>query len=689
MVDACFLIKPLFWGFLIYISIHQGVAQTISGKVFDAENKQALKHVTVFIPNTEARAQTAEDGTFSLKERPWGNTSLVVSMAGYETIFKSVNCTTSDDCANLSFFLQPKEIELGEVAITANRSKAWYKRFRTFKKAFLGASSVARKCEIVNPEVIDLRIREDGTLVARANDLIEVENQATGYRVFFWLKSFRLKGEELSFAGKPMFESLVAANEKEASKWEKIRTKTFLGSRQHFLQSLIEGRLENEGYEIYYAEQDQRNGGFVTKGKANPDEILREDYQLGQKQLFIPGFLKVVYTREPDRRTTSAGTVNGLNKQMARTEEKPFIEKDFGGETRNMRHQISWLYTLKKNVSLDPLGFFEQPELVKEYGYWAWEKVAELLPRGYSLEKSKDVKNKKFLQKVPEKNGFMLEDLRIPFHEIKSGGPPKDGIPSIDNPKFVSANEAIFLEENDHVLGLEINGLAKAYPLRIMDWHEIVNDNFGDKAVVVTYCPLCGSGISFWSDVGGRKRSFGVSGLLYNSDVLLYDRQTQSLWSQIMAESVAGKSSGQKLVAIPTQLTSWKNWRKKYPETKVLTAQTGFKRDYNRQAYMQYRNSDELMFDVKNKSKALPIKSWVLGLEVNGKAKAYPFSELAKSKEKLIDVFEGTKIEISYDAPSHTASVKVDEKSGAKVLTLYWFAWYAFHPNTEIYRHRK
>jgi len=141
-------------------------------------------------------------------------------------------------------------------------------------------------------------------------------------------------------------------------------------------------------------------------------------------------------------------------------------------------------------------------------------------------------------------NGFDLSGALIPVRDIESGGPPRDGIPSIDDPRFVGASKASFLAPEDRVLGVAIEGEAKAYPVAILNWHEIVNDRSLDQNFVVTYCPLCGSGMVFVADVGERALSFGVSGLLYNSDMLLYDRNTESLWSQLLAKAVSGPLKG-------------------------------------------------------------------------------------------------------------------------------------------------
>ena len=146
------------------------------------------------------------------------------------------------------------------------------------------------------------------------------------------------------------------------------------------------------------------------------------------------------------------------------------------------------------------------------------------------------------------KNGFDVGNSSIPVAEILSGGPPRDGIPSIDDPHFITSDRADFLDPEDRVIGVSRNGEARAYPIAIMNWHEIVNDRIGDESIVVTYCPLCGTGMVFLAPPG---LEFGVSGLLYNSDVLLYDRQSESLWSQIMMQAVSGERLGEKLNLLP------------------------------------------------------------------------------------------------------------------------------------------
>ena len=178
-------------------------------------------------------------------------------------------------------------------------------------------------------------------------------------------------------------------------------------------------------------------------------------------------------------------------------------------------------------------------------------------------------------------NGFDLSNASLPVSQILSGGPPRDGIPAIDRPRFIAARQAAFLGDDDRVLGVYHKGIARAYPIRILNWHEIVNDQFAGEAVVVSFCPLCGTGTAF-STLHGKAKTFGVSGLLYNSDLLLYDRETESLWSQIAATAISGPLRGEGLTLLPVAHTTWADWRKRYPDTTVLSTDTGYSRDYQR-----------------------------------------------------------------------------------------------------------
>ncbi len=284
------------------------------------------------------------------------------------------------------------------------------------------------------------------------------------------------------------------------------------------------------------------------------------------------------------------------------------------------------------------------------------------------------------------KNGFNLDGALIPADEIHFGGPPKDGIPSLDNPKFVPAQQARFLQPNDRVLALQRNGIAKAYPLRILNWHEIVNDQFGDESIVIVYCPLCGSGTASKAQIADQSLQFGVSGLLYNSDVLMFDRETQSLWSQIKARAVTGPLKGTLLPGVAVTHTSWADWLSRHPDTLVLSLETGFNRNYLANPYEGYEKESSIMFPVRFRSEGYHPKEQVLGLVLDGKAKAYPFVELAKTSGEVNDELAGQPIQVRYN-PTHQ-SAEVFDASGHALpgVALFWFAWYAFHPETAVYR---
>ena len=281
--------------------------------------------------------------------------------------------------------------------------------------------------------------------------------------------------------------------------------------------------------------------------------------------------------------------------------------------------------------------------------------------------------------------GFDLQNTTIPLAQIKDGGPPRDGIPSIDQPKFLKAQDAGYAPET-RVLGVQVNGVAKAYPILIMNYHEIVNDEFSGQPVVVTYCPLCGSGIAFDAMVAGEPRTFGVSGLLYNSDVLLYDRESETLWSQIKMEAVAGPLVGEELAMVPTSNTTWQDWRKRNPNTLVLSQETGFGRNYERNPYPGYEKSRDLYFEVENKDSRFHPKETVIGIEINGEFKAYPFSELAKAnKIKIEDQFQGEQLVVHFDKQNQSARVENQKGEELPALSTFWFAWYAFHPETAVF----
>jgi len=287
------------------------------------------------------------------------------------------------------------------------------------------------------------------------------------------------------------------------------------------------------------------------------------------------------------------------------------------------------------------------------------------------------------------KNGFDLSNAVIPEHEIKRGGPPRDGIVALTSPTFVAAVEAEFVRPDERVLGVVVADQAKAYPLRMLAVHEIVNDVVGQQHFAVTYCPLCGTGIVFAANLPGTGAlNFGVSGLLYNSDLLMYDRNTESLWSQISATAVAGPLVGVALPRLPVWHTTWRDWLATHPHSVVMQGSPRFKAMYRRDLYPGYARSKRLYFDVSHRApREYHPKEFVLGVEIAGQFKAYPFSELVRyERAEFLDTVGGLQIEVVWDADNQSAEARSMD-GGVLVSTMsYWFAWYTFHPETHVFR---
>ncbi len=227
-------------------------------------------------------------------------------------------------------------------------------------------------------------------------------------------------------------------------------------------------------------------------------------------------------------------------------------------------------------------------------------------------------------------------DIRL--EEITWGGVVKDGIPALTNPKHIKPDEATYITDEELVFGVVINGDARAYPLRILDWHEMFNDVVGGVPVSLAYCTLCGSGILFDTGIEGRDQPlvFGSSGFLYRSNKLMYDQETLSLWNQFTGKPVVGEltGSGIELKVLPVAITSWAAWYKKHPDTSVLSLETGYQRDYTPgRPYGEYFASADLMFPALVEDKRLEAKDYVYAIRVDGLAKAWP----------LVD-FEGGKV---------------------------------------------
>jgi len=325
----------------------------------------------------------------------------------------------------------------------------------------------------------------------------------------------------------------------------------------------------------------------------------------------------------------------------------------------------------------------------------SWTQLASTFEKKANVDKSlqelkKNDSTKKaaggstVVKDVPLQNDF--SGAKVEPDDLLQGCAGKDCIPSIDSPKFEDSQKATWLKESDVVLTLNYKGVKRAYPQRIMNWHEIVNDQVGEYPIAITFCPLCGSAVAFERKVDGVITEFGISGKLHNSDLVMYDRYEGNLWQQITGEALVGPGArrNEKLTPILLGTTTWGEWIKAYPNSQVLSRDTGFVRAYDQYPYGTYEQDDQLLFGVKGLNKSLQIKTVVYGVEVDGKSKAYPIS-IFDNNSVIEDLLGDTQLKLEMTASGEIEVTNLQTNEKIIPLRLFWFAWAAFHPDTQLY----
>ena len=303
---------------------------------------------------------------------------------------------------------------------------------------------------------------------------------------------------------------------------------------------------------------------------------------------------------------------------------------------------------------------------------------------------TKDVTEEKTILSQSSREIFEVDGVlhSIPPEEIYKGIPaldPKDRIPSIDEPKYLLVNDVDYLEDDEIGLGLSYKGVERFYPYKILVRHELVNDFVAGDALLVSYCPLCGTGIIFDRTVAGEVEEFGVSGFLWQSNVLMYNRSAkssdESLWSQVLGESVRGTHTGEKMTIIRSDTVTYGKWRVAHPNTQVLSEDTGIYNSYERDPYGSYYTDSGIMFPTSNTDDRLHTKEYVLGIEINGVYKAYVADSIVLGETK--DIVNGEEIIVNRstgDEIVFTFNGQIVDTVGA-----FWFSWVAVHPETELF----
>ena len=292
---------------------------------------------------------------------------------------------------------------------------------------------------------------------------------------------------------------------------------------------------------------------------------------------------------------------------------------------------------------------------------------------------------------------YDLSDLQIDQQAIREGGPWKDGIPSLTTaearrsdanymaapPSIVTPDRIDWLGDDDRVIGVTHRGETRAYAIRLLNYHEIINDVLGGEPIAVLYCPLCDSATVVSRSLEGEVYEFGVSGLLYHSNVLFYDRQEMGLWSQLGMGSVSGPSAGAVLEHLNDwEVVSFASWSRDNPTGTVVDRDTGHDRAYQKSPYEKYFSNDRTMFKVKNND-LMANKTPVIGVRVGELARAYPVQTVAEAEGgRVVDRLGEAEIELVVDSEGVRVERAPDE---AVVMHAFWFSWAAFHPETDVY----
>lgn len=284
----------------------------------------------------------------------------------------------------------------------------------------------------------------------------------------------------------------------------------------------------------------------------------------------------------------------------------------------------------------------------------------------------------------PVKNGFDLAGATVPSGEILEGGPPRDGIRSVDDPGWVPPEEAAeWVAPANPVLGVAAQGEALTVPLHLIEYHQVVNARLGERPVAVTYDPLTGVPRAFGRRVGDRTLELGVSGLVHNGSFLLYDRQTESLWVQFTGEAVAGPLAGETLPRLRVHLEPLAAWLSRHPDAAVLERPAPRRIDYRYSPFSAYIASEKIPFPVRARDDTYHPKAMVLGVEADGTTRAYLSTAVTAAGGRVRDEVAGHTLELVYDVDQAVFSWEAPPE--LRVTEGFWFAWKAFHPDTGVW----
>ena len=804
--------------FCFVVGLSNAQVRSLQFAIVDQETKLPIPDVHVFIGNATFGTITDDEGKCKFDIPADLMKELVISHVAYDLVvlkYSKYNIFKSGD----TIYLKPNGIDLDEIVIKGERAKQWKKHYRKFSRAFIGRGKQAALCEIKNPEVLRFS-DEDGVFRATAIDILNIKNHYLGYDVDFKLEELSIaKDGSIKYFGYPKFTDRSLTNNREEI--EENRKEAYSRSINHFLLNLIDDNLADAKYSIELKRYTGSEFKDVIRPKAN--ELVQLDSASGLYHIIYNEYLEVKHLALKELGAKSIGMAPG-------GAESQVFGSTYQGENLRLRHPISMIYKDSPSLIVDKYGQILNQRKVKEYGYWAERRIANLLPFDYGFivdPRSVDQIADKSKERIPVieldtttvtithsllygdkeariemldyieqtwresyipllldiNNVITAEDLnpriiqilaskgniynyydglqwmwsgdpvydefyldnkaeiyqhadpvfrsyflgqqnteRISLDEIVWGGVTHNSIPPLRRPKMLTAEEADYMDGNDVVFGIVINGEAKAYPKRILGWHEFFVDKIGEENVAGVYCTLCGTMIAYDMNHRDEIHDLSTSGFLYMSNKLMYDRKTRSLWSTIDGEPVLGPlaNKGIKLKSFPVVTTKWKHWKANHPNTKVLDIETGYDRNYDEgEAYKSYFSNQNLMFPIpleddrlKRKDEVLIIRSprfktdpLAISIQYLKKKKMHQDIIADKNVVALAEKDGATRVYYSKNVEfkSYKKGVLVDNRekiwtvtdeylisdSGRKLLrapshNAFWFAWFNMYPETRL-----
>ncbi len=703
------IMKNLFFILILFITACFVNAQQVELQfhLIDGTTEKSISDAHIFINNSSLGTTSNINGYCEFSVFALETQVLIIRHVLYETLFLSPERYHSL-VKGATLEMQSKTVNLSEVLLTAKRGNKWKKKFRRFRKTLLGEGKAAANCKILNPEV--LRFEEkNGTLWVKAIDILHIENDYLGYTIRFWLEELSIEADGSTYyKGNGQYIDKAKADD---TQYIKRREKIYTHSLPRFLRSLLKSpnkvALKDLGYELSFDEYEA--GEFKTilrptelSALIHPDTTI-----IGSYRLYFSEFLTIKH----NGLTVSSDNQVQVNVSVAEQQKLGASRtQPLGVKVQN---RVSRLYKIEPYLLFDKRGNIINKSAVREYGYWAGQRLASSLPIDYNgfldlnvkesvpklidtllifqnfigYDQKKKTEALNFLQqnwsqsyiaslldilrlsqddwqqkvirslldeyepaiKADYFNGIQWlwkhtssygnyyanfkaylynaldpsfyqyfygreRQAKIRLDEIVWGGVSKDGIPTLKSPTMMAATQATYLSDIDVVFGLVINGEARAYPKRILAWHEFLTDDIGEQSIAVVYCTLCGTVIIYDTEFNSVKHKLGTSGFLYRSNKLMYDQTTQSLWSTILGQPVVGPLVDQdiELSILPVETTTWGEWSERHPNTQVLSIETGHARNYAEGvAYKDYFSDDDLMFPVLRLDMRLPNKARV------------------------------------------------------------------------------